>query len=526
MKFIDKQTLFGLDLDRYRIGRSLMIRGIGAIYFIAIASWWTQVALLVGQDGLTPAANLLNTVAERSAEPGISRWGYLPTVSWIVGTSDFAFHFLCWVGCLLALLVMWGRFSGPSLIGLWLIYLSFVNTGGVFMSFQWDILLLEAGFLAIFLTEWKRTMSWFDPPPLSRINQIALVFCWFLIVKLMFFSGWVKLAWASEASPEWWGEGTALGYHYMTQPIPSWTAWSMHHLPAWFHQVCLVPMYFIEIILPFAIIFGRYGRLAAACGFSLLMILIMLTGNFTYFNWLTIVLCLPLVTDRLWPNAIRNWLKFSPKGLPERSPRKVFLIKLAFVAPIFLLLSLLNVQRVLSDFHNAPKPLFAKSLTPEWLDSLARSVSAYHFVSGYGLFRTMTTERPEIILEGSSDGTTWFEYDFAWKADDLGDRPQFVAPHQPRVAWQFWFAALERQFSYRSRNARWIESIVLKLLDGDRTVTKLLKNNPFPDSPPRYVRGRLYRYEFTEPEEKKRTGDWWKRVVIQEFLPPVSKPSS
>jgi hypothetical protein len=137
----------------------------------------------------------------------------------------------------------------------------------------------------------------------------------------------------------------------------------------------------------------------------------------------------------------------------------------------------------------------------------------------------MTTERPEIIIEGSSDGLQWFAYDFAWKVDGIADRPRFVAPHQPRVAWQFWFAALEGRFDYRSANAVWIESLVLKLLEGDRSVDVLIKDNPFPDTPPRLIRARLMRYEFTTPEEKRETGDWWKRVVVGEYLPAVSRPS-
>jgi hypothetical protein len=153
-------------------------------------------------------------------------------------------------------------------------------------------------------------------------------------------------------------------------------------------------------------------------------------------------------------------------------------------------------------------------------------VSPFYPASGYGLFRTMTTERPEILLEGSADGTNWLAYDFAWKVDKISDRPRFVAPHQPRLAWQFWFAALEGRFDYRSSNAGWFESLVLRLLEGDRGVKRFLKYDPFPDSPPRLVRARLMRYEFTTPDERRATGDWWKRVVIGEYLPEVSRPAA
>ncbi|MEM9018226.1 MAG: lipase maturation factor family protein [Verrucomicrobiota bacterium] len=478
MANFDRQLLFGLDLDRHRIARSLLIRGIGLIYLIAILSWSVQVDLLVGENGLIPAGNLHALLAERLGETGENVFFALPNLFWWIGTSDFALRFVCWIGAILALLIIVGRFAGPSLILLWFLYLSLVNTGGVFMSFQWDILLLEAGFLSIFAANWKLRTPWKDPPRLSIVNRIALIGFWLLIAKLMFFSGWVKLAWAGPQAPEWWPDRSAMTFHYMTQPIPTWTAWHAHHWPGWFHHFSIWPMYFIELILPFAILFGRWGRFAAAIGFSLLMILILATGNYTYFNWLTIVLCLPLIHDRLWPNWFREKLGFVPEGLVPPPSRRPLIAKLFVTGPLFLLLLLLNLHVVLSDFHRAPNPVFKADLTPRWFDLVRERCEPFRLASGYGLFRTMTTDRPEIILEGSWDGKTWFEYDFTWKVDELSDKPKFVAPHQPRVAWQFWFAGLERQFNPRSRNAAWIESIVIKLLEDDDEIGRLIKPVP------------------------------------------------
>ena len=520
----DRQLLFALDTDRYRIGRSLMIRGLGFIYLIAIASWWSQVSLLVGEEGLVPATRLHEWVSQQLEKTGESAFCALPGLFWLTGTSNFVLHISCFFGCLLALLVIFGRLTGPCLVGLWFIYLSLVNTGGVFMSFQWDILLLEAGFLSLFLCQWERKTAWVNPPPLSVINRIALVWSWILIAKLMFFSGWVKLAWASEASPEWWPDGTALTFHYMTQPIPTWTAWWAHHLPDWFHRISLIPMYLIELVLPFAIIFGRWGRLAAATGFILLMSLILITGNYTYFNWLTITLCLPLIHDRLWPLWFRKWLQFEPLGIVPPPVLKPLVIRLVLVGPVILTLALLNGHVILRDLRGVPDRAQTSASSASWLGSMNASLAPFRFVSGYGLFRTMTTERPEIIVEGSEDGTEWLVYDFVWKVDEISDSPKFVAPHQPRVAWQFWFAALEGHFDYRSSNAAWIESLILKLLEGDSKVQSLIKNNPFPETPPKFIRARLFRYEFTTPDERKETGDWWKRSVIGEYLPAVSHP--
>ncbi len=519
------QTFFRLDTDHHRIARSLFVKGMGLIYLLAIASWWSQIELLAGEDGLLPAARLLEWVGERADHSGQNPFWSLPGLFWFTGASDLALHSLAFVGCALSLLVLFGRLVGPALAGLWLIYLSFVNCGGVFMSFQWDILLLEAGFLSLFLCRWKWKSPWRDPLPLTTINRVALVWSWFLIAKLMFFSGWVKLAWDSGTHPEWWSDGTAMTYHYMTQPLPPWTAWWAHHLPLWFHKASLAPMYFVEGILPFAILIGRWGRLCAALAFTGLMLAIVLTGNYGYFNCLTIVLCLPLVHDRFWPKWLRRHLTPDAPDTPDpavRSSRKSLALRWSLAAPAFLLLALLNLQVVLRDLHRAPRPVLPVDLVPAALDSLARHLGPFHLASGYGLFRTMTTERPEIILEGSRDGTRWFAYHFAWKIDDIAERPRFVAPHQPRVAWQFWFAALERRFDPRSANAAWFESLVLKLLRGDPSVNALLTNDPFPNAPPRLIRARLMRYEFTTPEERRKTGDWWKRVVIGEYLPAVS----
>ncbi|MCB1079438.1 MAG: lipase maturation factor family protein, partial [Verrucomicrobiae bacterium] len=230
--------------DTYARSRLLYLRGLGIIYGIAFLSWWVQAPALVGSHGLVPMAEFLDAAGESLHVQGLSRWGGLPTVFWL-NDSDASLHVVCGLGVLLSVAVVAGFAVGPCLAALWFLYLSLVGTGDVFMRFQWDILLLEAGFLAIFFAPWRRLrLQWRGvPPPLGWGERIALWLQWWLIAKLMFQSGWVKLAWATPDQPEWWPDISAMTFHYVTQPLPTWTAWWMHQLPEWFHKAEIWPMY-------------------------------------------------------------------------------------------------------------------------------------------------------------------------------------------------------------------------------------------------------------------------------------------
>lgn len=522
--------------------RALFLRGLALVHLIALLSWWSQAILLTGEDGLLPASDFLEQAGSALDSAGKGRWTALPTLFWITGASDAAIHALCAVGCALALMAIVGWLPGPVLAGLWAISLSLVNTGGVFLSYQWDILLLESGFLAIFIAPWGLRLAWRNPPAPGPLARAGTVLAWLLVAKLMFLSGWVKLAWATPEAPEWWPERSAMTFHYMTQPLPTWTAWWMHQLPEAWHRFSVWPVYAIEMGLPVLVLCGRWGRLVAAVGFAGLMLLIAATGNYTYFNLLTAVLCLPLVADRFWPRAfLLRWLRVKVRlggkrraagtwagekaARPGRIGRLWWKGRPLLASPAWVLLAglaLLNAQVWLRDLHRAPNPVLERDFSPAWLDGLAERAAPFHLASGYGLFRTMTTDRPEIILEGSRDGRRWFAYNFRWKVDAVEERPAFVAPHQPRVAWQLWFAALERRFHPQSRNARWFEALLGKLLRGDEEVQAIFERNPFPDEPPDFLRARLYLYEFTDREERRRSGDWWKRRVAGEYLPAVS----
>lgn len=533
--------------ESYARSRRFYLRGLGAVYLVAILSWWIQIDELVGSRGLLPMAKYLPLAGESLQTQGYRPFTTIPTIFWL-NQSDLFLHIACAVGVLLALAVLAGYATGPCLAGLWFIYLSFVGTGQVFMQFQWDILLVEAGFLAIFFAPWSTLRL--RPLPLGWGERIALWLQWFLIAKLMFESGWVKLAWATPDQPEWWPAGTAMTFHYFTQPLPTWIAWWAHQLPDWMQKASLWPMYFVELLLPIFVCFGARGRLIAALGFVGLMLLILSTGNYTYFNWLTIVLCLPLVADRYWrlprrrkqlPTA--DSTGFNPTSDPVDSESPIAVVSplparhqreyasLAFRMVPLGVVALLNAATVLGDLHSASalpgatlRSVSLKAdLVPGFLNRLRQELAPWHLVNGYGLFRTITTERPEIVLQGSTNGVTWRDYDVAHKPGPLARRPDFIAPHQPRVAWQFWFAALERQYHPRSSNAAWMSSLVLKLLENDPIALRLFEKNPFPEGPPTMIRAKLFLYEFTTLEERRETGNWWKRREVGLYLPQVGR---
>ncbi|MEM8954691.1 MAG: lipase maturation factor family protein [Verrucomicrobiota bacterium] len=527
--------------SQYGMARWLFVRGLGLIYLMAIVSWWTQVDGLVGERGIQPAGAFLDTVAQHFGSKGAGFLEYAPTVLWWADDVDAWLHGLCAVGVVLACFVMAGVMAGPSLLGLWVVYLSLVTTGGAFMSFQWDMLLLETGFLALFLAPWRWYFSREDRDA-SRL--MVFLFHW-LLFRLMFFAGYVKLA---SGDPSWW-EGTALFVHYETQPIPNWVSWYVHQLPVWFHKLSCWMMFVIELVFPFFIFLGRRARLVAFFGFVGLMGLIVVTGNYTYFNYLTILLCVLLLDDALWPRKWRG-LEREERVTGERgrvagrrgragSPASVeseeraakrrtpveWGVGTARVLAACVVLPL-SVMTAIDQFNRWKGGKRVAFTWPAEVQEARGLFSPFRVVGGYGLFADMTETRPEIEIEGSEDGVTWKPYRFGWKSDELDRRPRFVAPHQPRLDWQMWFEALTAERVGGAidprRQGGWFVPFLLRLLEGSEPVMGLLRENPFPEGPPRYVRARVYRYEFSEPEAKRDAGEWWDREYLFEYVPSIS----
>jgi hypothetical protein len=486
--------------------RWIFLRLLGVIYLIAFLSLWAQIEGLVGSNGILPAAEFLDSV---QAQIGPERFRLLPTLFWL-DVSDVWLNAVCAAGVVLSLLLIVGVLPPLALFLLWLLYLSLVAVGQLFLSFQWDNLLLETGFLAIFFAPWQ---VW---PKFSKLSAPPLAFLWllrFLLFKLMFLSGAVKLL----SGDPTWRNLTALTFHYQTQPLPTWPGWYIHQLPEWFQQSSAVVMFVIELGVPFLIFAPRRWRWGGCLALIALQLLILLTGNYTFFNYLTITLCLLLLDDDLW----RRWLPrqvvnlFSPaQPEPEDdpvsppalhspactrmgTPLQAYLLPI-LAAILFSLSALQTVGMVL------PLPNFARQ-TLAW-------IAPFRTINNYGLFAVMTTTRPEIIIEGSNDGQTWRAYEFKWKPGDVSRRPGFVAPHQPRLDWQMWFAALG---SYQ-RNL-WLINFMARLLEGTPAVTALLETNPFPHQPPRFIRAIVYEYRFTTLGES----NWWQRGDPQGLYAPV-----
>lgn len=474
--------------------RWLFLRLLGGIYLVAFLSLWLQIDGLHGSQGILPIAQFLKDL--RAGSFPIAYY-QLPTLFWL-GASDEALHAVGAGGALCSVLVIVGIVPAPALGGAWLAYLSFVNAGQEFLSFQWDALLLETGFLAIFLAPWQ---LW---PSLARETPPSEVMTWlvrWLLFRLMFESGCVKLL----SGDRTWRDLTALQYHYWTQPLPTWLAWHANQLPESVNKTCVALLFVVELAVPFLIALGRRPRQIAFAANILLQLAILLTGNYGFFNWLTIVLAIPLLDDAaLWPfvpSGQKHRLRFASPGPAESWIKRAWI---ATVAGIVLLMGGFDLARMVARQDLRAEPFL----------TVIQFIEPFRIVNRYGLFAVMTTTRPEIIIEGSNDGEHWQAYEFPYKPGDVKRRPLFVAPYHPRLDWQMWFAALG---DYRENP--WLIQFLIRLHEGAPAVLRLLQTNPFPDRPPRYLRAMLYDYEFTDAAARRTSGAWWHRTEQGAYCP-------
>lgn len=474
----------------YAFSSWLFTRALSLIYVIAFVSLAVQARGLWGSHGLAPIPEYLR-MAE--AQLGSGRFWQLPSMFWL-HSSDTLIVGLAWIGAIFALLAFAGVAQGWMLAVCFLIYLSYVSVGRDFLSFQWDILLLEVGFVALFAVPWTLTCDWeraVEPHWIVRTMFMVILF------KLMFLSGVVKLL-SGDSS---WRDMTALTYHYWTQPLPNPLSAFVHALPKWLHQLATLLTFIVELVFPFLLFFAR-TRWIAFIGFVGLSLMIFATGNYTFFNFLTVILCLWLIPDQIWKRFGTPVLEL----VPATDAAALWLI-----APMGILMMI--------SFIWCTRWFYPDALSRH-LNGLLQITQTLHISNSYGLFANMTKNRSEIVIEGSLDGNEWREYEFKYKPGNLHRAPPVVAPHQPRLDWQMWFAAL----GSFERN-RWLQMLMVRIFEARPEVMRLLAGNPFPDEPPKFLRARLYEYQFASPGEILRQGQWWKRTLIGEYSPTFQKGS-
>ncbi len=479
------------DTPQYRVVRAVFLRLLGIVYGVAFLSLLVQIDGLIGSEGILPVAQFFPAVEARL---GFGAWMRFPSLLWF-GHSDFFLHLLCGLGVVMAVLLVVGFAPRVVLAGLWITYLSLVVAGRDFLSFQWDMLLLECGFLAILFApaQLQCQLIW-----RQGCSNVVLWMLRLLLFRLMFSSGVVKLC----SGDSVWISLRALDYHYLTQPLPTWTSWYAHHLPSWVHTLSVGGMFAIELAVPFAIFGPRKLRLLGMILLVALQVLIGATGNYGFFNLLTVALCITLLDD--------EHLAFIKELRTMPSVSGFSWVGGMLLWPLTAVILALSLVQIAHAFR----------LRVEWPAAVVRVhelLMPFRIVNGYGLFAVMTTERREIVIEGSRDGRTWEPYEFSWKPGAPATAPRFAQPHMPRLDWQMWFAALR---SYET--TPWFKSFIGRLLQGSPAVRGLLAVEPFGSVPPAQIRALMYRYEFSDGRNSLVPENWWERKLIGLYSPPMS----
>jgi lipase maturation factor 1 len=487
----------GEDSDGRRsflLGRWLFLKALGGVYLAAFLSFWFQARGLVGSRGILPASQYLESAHQAL---GAEAWWRLPSLFWL-DASDAAVAAGCAAGVAGAIALLAGLAPRLACTALWVLYLSICGVGQIFLGYQWDTLLLEAGLLAIWLAPggWRPRLGRAAPAgPAPLFLERWLVF------RLFFLSGAVKLL----SGDPTWRDLSAMSYHYWTQPIPTWTSALVYFSPLWVHQLETLATLAVELGLPLFVFGPRPARLAAAAGLVGLQLVINATGNYGFFGLLAVALCLPLVDDAAW-RRLPGIGRLAPAAPPPRRPASRAGRDAAIVVAGFVVL-VTGSEGALRLGLPVPAPA----------EELAELVAPLRSFNSYGLFAVMTTDRIEIEVEGSRDGHTWLPYEFRYKPDRVDQAPRFAPLHMPRLDWQMWFAALRG-----CARAPWFLAFQERLLEAQPEVLKLLAHDPLHGERPRYVRSLAYRYRFADPATRRRTGDWWEREELGPFCPTLT----
>jgi hypothetical protein len=488
--------------------RWIFLRLLGLIYASAFYSLLRQVQGLIGTDGILPARDYLQMIAHNA--PGIERFWYAPSLYWIASSSPAILAF-CWIGLVASILLVLNLCPRGMLFVCFLCFLSFVSAAGDFSSYQSDGMLLEAGFISLFFAPPGIRPGLGASHPPSRASLFLLQWEW---LRIYFESGIVKLA----SGDIQWRNYTAMDEYYQNGPLPTWIGWYVQHLPHSFHAFTVGATLVLELGLVWIILFPRRFRIALFCLVTVWEIGVISTANYAFLNYLVLSLGILLVDDHFL-NFV--WTRITHKTAPaSEEPR---LGKTQGSAP----------SLVLRNFRAMKLAISVVMLTwifyatsAELLRLLWRRVplpgtpvlllEPLRIANQYGLFAVMTRGRYEIEFQGSNDGNTWTPYPFRYKPQALNESPKIFAPYQPRFDWNLWFASLDTW-----RDNAIVPNAEIRLLSNDASVLKLFAGNPFPTQPPRQVKAVLWQYWFTSMEEKRRTGNWWRRELVGQYAPTL-----
>jgi lipase maturation factor 1 len=494
--------------------RWLWLRALAAIYFSAFFSLLFQVKGLIGQDGILPAGQTLAAIAESSDK---SRFWLAPSLFWISSSTHFIV-FIMWVGLLASIAAFFNLWPRASLFACWVCFLAFVSAAADFSGYQSDGMLLEAGFISLFFAPpGLRPGLGANHPPI-RLSLWLLQWEWF---RIYFESGLVK--WLS-GDPQW-RHLTAMDEYYQNGPLPTWIGWYVQHLPHGFQKFTAGATLILEFFVVLLFIFPRKWPVGRAVRVGLFAIVtvweipVILTANYTFLNYLVLCLGILLLDDRTlasWlPTRYRERLALPQPDQPLPAPQPEAGAVRAFHSlklTISTLLLALIAYDTTFELFNIFMPGLPLPAAPVAL------LEPFRIANQYGLFAVMTNGRYEIEFQGSNDGQNWAAYPFRYKPQTLGERPRIYAPYQPRFDWNLWFASL----------GDWQQNEIVplteeRLLNNDADVLALFRANPFAKAPPKYIRAVLWQYWFTTMDEKRTTGNWWKRNLLGLYAPVLTK---
>jgi hypothetical protein len=473
----------------YVLTRYSFLRALGLVYCVAFLGLVLQLRPLLGHNGLLPVQLFLQRV-EASLGNGLASYLSVPTLLWIDAGDGFMMA-LAWVGLALSVLLVCGYANALQMLALWVLYSSFVHTGQLFYSYGWETLLLETGFLAVFLCPlFKDGWSLQDR---STDRWILLLLRWVLF-RVMFGAGLIKLR-----GDPCWLDLSCLLYHYQTQPIPNPLSWYLHQAPEIFHKGGVVFNHVVELIAPWFLFGPRRLRHVGALLIITFQMLLIVSGNLSWLNYITLALCIPCLSDGLL-------LRIAPTSLRQRPLRSVPASRARRITTLVLLalIAVLSIGPIGNMWSSRQR--------------MNTSFDRLNLVNSYGAFGSVGRQRREIIILGTTDPeldakSEWRAYEFKCKPGDPNRRPCVVSPYHYRLDWQIWFAAM----SDYSRQP-WFVHLVYKLLQADVDVLSLLDSDPFDGVRPAYIRADLYEYEFTDMA----AGGWWKRRRLGAYLPAVS----